>query len=312
MTCLQRVKSDLPELAQIAEEVTDYWPEHARFLETSLASLDSRQLQSANRLSRLVGRTFDGRLAKLASDYRWTCERLLEEELHFRRAGAYRHTRFADAKAEVYDNAGFMARYVNGLLLSQVLWANHAKSFDLYLHDFLSQSPKDYRHLEIGPGHGAWLYFAAEDPDCTEAVGWDISDSSLEAARRTLAHLEDRNDCCRLEARDIMQPADLYPGFDNVVVSEVLEHLEAPDRALRNLHSVIRPGGQIFVGMPVNSPAPDHIFHLETPEQVVDLVRQQGFTVTRVEAFPAAGYSEARARKARTTISCAVIAERCW
>jgi 2-polyprenyl-3-methyl-5-hydroxy-6-metoxy-1,4-benzoquinol methylase len=39
-------------------------------------------------------------------------------------------------------------------------------------------------------------------------------------------------------------------GFDVVVATEVIEHLFAPQRFLRNMHAVLKPGGVILVSTP--------------------------------------------------------------
>ncbi len=81
--------------------------------------------------------------------------------------------------------------------------------------------------------------------------------------------------------------------FDRIVISKVLDHLENPKNALERLRSVISPKGRLFVKMPVNSPASDHIFLLTHPHEVIDLVTAAGFE---------------KAIKISAAISCVVIA----
>jgi 2-polyprenyl-3-methyl-5-hydroxy-6-metoxy-1,4-benzoquinol methylase len=98
------------------------------------------------------------------------------------------------------------------------------------------------------------------------------------------------------------------PVWDSVVMSEVLEHLETPARALAFVRQSLRPGGRAFINVPVNCPAPDHIFLFSAPEEVIAAVRASGLQPIEAGIFPASGYTEDRARKMRATISCAVIA----
>jgi len=91
-------------------------------------------------------------------------------------------------------------------------------------------------------------------------------------------------------------------------MSEVLEHLETPARALAFVRQSLRPGGRAFINVPVNCPAPDHIFLFSAPEEVIAAVRASGLQPIEAGIFPASGYTEDRARKMRATISCAVIA----
>ena len=293
---------------RLTAAVVECWPDHARFLEKSAADLDTAERSAADALAGSILRLFaEDEIPDLVGHYRWTCERLLEEELHFRRTGRYRRESFAAAKAEVYDDSDFMVPYIDGLLLSQVLWSNHARVFALYRGSFLPGNPRDYRHLEVGPGHGLWLAAAAADPHCAEASAWDTSADSLAATRRSLDRLGVERPV-HLEQADVLAGPIRDARFNSVVISEVLEHLEDPAGALARLFAVMAPGGRLFVNMPINSPAPDHIYLLTEPEQVGALVEDAGFRIVEQGNYPASGYSEERARKIQATISCAVIA----
>ena len=301
-------RSKFPALCRLVDAALDAWPEHREFLEKSLPADDADELHHAEGVAALIGRLLGpGPAAGPFLDYRWTCERLLEEELHFHRTGGYRLKTFVEAKHQVYDDPAFMGRYVNGLLLSHLFWSNHRRVLRTFAERFLAGNPSGFRHLEVGPGHGLYLYLAAGDAKCRAATGWDVSDTSVSETRTALAKLGAPGHA-RVERRDVLGDLSGLGPFDSVVVSEVLEHLEDPARALVNLGRVMAPGGRIFVNMPVNSPAPDHIYLLESPEQVSGLVTENGFRATETLYFPATGYTEARARKAKATLSCVVIA----
>ena len=195
---------------------------------------------------------------------------VLEEEIEFRRSGHYRLSTFAEAERTVYSNRDIMTRYMDGLLLSQVLWANHIALLDYYVRDFLGGASAVSSHLEVGPGHGLLLFLASRViSGCV--TGWDVSDTSLQKTRAALDRLGARSGL-RLEKRNLVADEALTQPFDSVVISEVLEHLERPDTALATLRRRMSPGGRIFVNAPVNSPAIDHIYLFRTPEELVELV----------------------------------------
>src|SRR5262249_30627607 len=75
-----------PALSRLVELQLRVWPEHEEFLKTRFEHAD---LEFAEKLSGLIARATDS-LEELAVDYRWFCDRMNEEELHFRRTGAYR------------------------------------------------------------------------------------------------------------------------------------------------------------------------------------------------------------------------------
>jgi 2-polyprenyl-3-methyl-5-hydroxy-6-metoxy-1,4-benzoquinol methylase len=302
-----------PELAgtawgRLVAAVLTGYPEHADFVAKSFASCSPAVKQTAFRTAESIERLVEGRLDGALAGYRWMCGMVLEEELHFRRNGTYRYSRFDDANREVYANAPLMDKYMSGLLLSQILWSNHLEVFDFYVRDFVAHLDAGGRHLEVGPGHGLFLFQAAQG-QVKEVVGWDVSRTSLD---RTAGCLRELGVVCPviLEERNVFEPLALgdRARFDSIVISEVLEHVERPGDALATLHTCLAPAGRIFVNAPVNSPALDHIYLFKDPEDLVELVREAGFTVEATRFAPVTGRTEAKARKMRLPISVAVVA----
>ncbi len=76
---------------------------------------------------------------------RWLCGVFLDEELFFRRTGRYRLSTFAEAFDTVYANPGFMSRYMNGLLMTHVLWRNHTDMLRYFCDVFLPQIRAAFR-----------------------------------------------------------------------------------------------------------------------------------------------------------------------
>lgn len=73
--------------------------------------------------------------------------------------------------------------------------------------------------------------------------------------------------------------------FTSVVCSEVLEHLEWPREAMRQMFHVIRPGGQIVLTAPFSFPVhayPDDFFRY-TPSGIQSLLVEAGFKVTGIQ-----------------------------
>ena len=98
--------------------------------------------------------------------------------------------------------------------------------------------------------------------------------------------------------------------FDSITFSEVLEHMEKPGDALRSLHNVLSDDGFLFLHMPVNSPAPDHIFLLPSPEAVVEFAESHGFKVVDKFFAPQTGMTLESARERKKTISVALVAKK--
>ena len=291
---------------QIVDLVLAEWPEHAGYLLKSFEArsptlLDSTEsvAASALRLMKLDG-------ARFAADYRWTCDRLRDEELFFHREGRYRLATFAEAYAEVYSDSDYMDRYMRGLLLTEVLWYNHIATFDMFISRVLPAMDAPFSYLEVGPGHGLMTYFASQSPLARSIEAWDVSEVSLSHTRAAL-DLLGAGQAISLVATDVMN-AKPSRTYDLVVISEVLEHLERPDLALRSLRRAVAPGGRLFVNVPLNSPSPDHIYLFTTPQEVSELVEAAGFVVDQVELFATQGRPIEIALRQRISVSAGVVA----
>lgn len=282
-------------------------PHHEKFFNRRLGSSSPDELAGLDELAQHIAKLIGPRLDEFAADYAWLCQEQIAEELHFRREGRYRLDTFDEAYREVYSNAPYMSRYMNGLLMTQLWWSNHTQVFDFYRRGFLATNKPGYSHLEIGPGHGLFLYFAAADKAAGAVHGWDISEASIAATREALARLG-------VSRMPTLELVDLFKGptgaFDSIVFSEVLEHMEKPGESLEVIRSVMADDGRLFLNMPINSPAPDHLFNAETPEELEAFVVKHGFKILDRGFFPATNQTLDKARRNKLTISCAFIAGR--
>ena len=95
--------------------------------------------------------------------------------------------------------------------------------------------------------------------------------------------------------------------FTSIVFSEVLEHLERPRDALAILRRLLAEDGRMFLNAPVNSPAPDHLYLFETPEQILQMIVDAGFIVESSRLAPCTGATLERARKWKLSISVGII-----
>ena len=300
----------LPDTAwgSLLRHVAARWPEHREFLARSTGIASDATRETAQRIAPLIARLVGDDWDTSVEGYRWMCEMCLAEELVFRRTGNYRYSRFDDVRAVVYDDADVMAKYMNGLLLSQAVWPNHLAICDFYLRRFIERLEPSSRHLEVGPGHGLLLFLAAERLRA-DVAGWDVSATSLKKTEACLRALGTTRPLL-LEQRDIFAPTRPTDEarFDSLVLSEILEHLERPADALAFARRVLKPRGRLFVNAPINSPTVDHIWLFRTPEELIELVKDAGFEVEETRLAPVSDHPEARARKLGLGISVAVIA----
>jgi len=290
------------------------WPAHLRLLESSFQDRSETVLDVSEQLAAAIlqlAPTNTGGLMAMCEDYRYMCEEIfMPEEIHFRRHGSYRLASFAEANAACYANPVLMSRYMNGLLLSNVMWSNHANAFAFFCNEFLPHLPPGAQHLEIGPGHGLLLYFAANCPQVASITGWDISPTSVDKTRIALQTLgAPLQPSLVLQDMFIASQPEPGAGFDSLVMSEILEHLEDPVTALRSAARAVKPGGLVYINVPANSPAPDHIFLFKGLAHVESLVREAGLAVIESRAYPMSGTSLQRAEKHKLTVTCVLIAQ---
>lgn len=289
----------------IIENLLRYWPEHAGYI--CKVKYRFYKYERMHDLARIILKIAGNDLDSLIKGYRWMCEMMLEEEIYFCRHHRYRFSLFAEVNQLIYQNSELMTYYMDGLLLSQILWSNHIEIFDFYVNEFLAAIKNSTSHLEIGPGHGLFLYYAAQAIKGTVS-GWDISPSALEKTATCLKKLNS-DICVNLECNDITKAqSGNNARFDSLVISEVLEHVEDPQFTLDALVNFAAPGAKLFINVPINSPSIDHIFHFKTPEEVIRLVENSKLIVNKVFLAPAACHTESVARKIKSTISCAIFA----
>lgn len=299
------ISQEYPALRRFADAQLRLSPGHRKFLDRRFASGSPDEMTFSEGIARKIERMVEGGVERSCADYAWLCDQMLAEELHFRRHKRYRMAAFDQARREIYSNETYMTRYMNGLLTTYLWWRNHTQVLQFYVGQFLAHNPPGFSHLEIGPGHGLLLLLAAEHPRTGAAVGWDISEASIAATRAAFRNAGMTNPPT-LEVRDLS--AAPMGSFQSVVLSEVLEHLERPRRALESIRALMQPEARLFVNMPINSPAPDHLFNVETPEALEAFLVAAGYAVEDRRIFPATNQSLEDARRKRLTISCVFIA----
>ncbi|WP_437632267.1 class I SAM-dependent methyltransferase [Sorangium sp. So ce854] len=96
------------------------------------------------------------------------------------------------------------------------------------IHDLFIEANPVQRVLEIGVGEGFLSGYLSEKFPEKQFTGVDLNPADIERLQRQFPSIEARVGT----AYDL---GDLPAGFDLVICAEVLEHLEAPDRALAEI-----------------------------------------------------------------------------
>lgn len=124
------------------------------------------------------------------------------------------------------------------------------------------------RVLDVGCGYGA-LSLSLSEGEGVDIVGMDVLGTRLESVRAKMAA---RNRATIARVRLVAADAHHLPfrdaTFDAVVATEVLEHLDEPERLFREAHRVLRPGGRFLITTPNAKALPYRMLRL-LPERAV-------------------------------------------
>ena len=162
----------------------------------------------------------------------------------------------------------------------------HAWMFS-QIQDFVGASV-----LEVGAGSGNLTQFLVDRAEVT----------ALDESREALEFAAGRVGDARLETvvADISDPADVaglaQQGFDTIVSSNVLEHIEDDFGAVANMHAILKPaGGRVLLIVPAHQQlfgsldrAAGH-YRRYSRTQLTALLRAAGFEILRARYVNAIG-----------------------
>jgi 2-polyprenyl-3-methyl-5-hydroxy-6-metoxy-1,4-benzoquinol methylase len=275
---LEAALTPYPSLERIVTSVLAIWPQHAPFAARHFASCDAGRLAFLDTLSERALMLIGADLSRYCADYRWMCNFFMKYEMQFRRNHGVEHTEFSAILGKFYKNHDQMGQYMRGLMLSQILWRQHGGAVAFFAQRFVPMLKRGYDYLEIGPGHGLWLSFAATDPRCTSLTAWDVAEASLALTRNGLAAMGIARKV-QLELQDVCAAPPARPRFDAAVISQVLELVSSPGDAVAHLAASLRANGLLFVNAPTRLVAPDHIRQWRDHVEVDALLTASGLDI---------------------------------
>lgn len=227
---------------------------------------------------------------------------IFDEELSFFRTGKYSNSSFEEVNKKVYNNPEVMEYHTIGLLMFEIFTLANYIKFQFFIETLQNSKNNIANYLEIGGGHGLYVWQAqkiiAGNPDFNLV---DISETSINIARVFLRGIP-----VNYFQQDILtfnSPA----GYDFISVCEVIEHLERPEELLIKVKSLLKPGGRIFLTVPINNPTIDHIYLFESVEKIRSMLRQNGLTILNEKSVPFQNVSLPEAVKRKLAIDYLVL-----
>lgn len=243
----------------------------------------------------------------LADSYNFINTMVMEETYYFERNKTYRFTSFEEVNEKVYQNDGYMKKYMIGLCISDYIWIQHLEILRWFRWNLknLSEIGRD-SYLEIGPGLGQYLSKALKYGKFQDYLAVDLSPTSVEQCKKYMTYCGiDETKYCILQ-KDFFNLSS-EQKFDFIVMGEVLEHVEQPLEMMKKIHSLLNEHGRAFITTVINAPAVDHIYLFRSEQEVLAMVQQAGFVVEDHICITAGGIPMEQAVKRRYAINIAMI-----
>lgn len=147
---------------------------------------------------------------------------------------------------------------------------SHRARYGWYLNWLISHLKADYRYLDLGCRNGEFLVQLRERTDAWKLWGVDVHEESVMiAGDRGIASY----------CHDIHNLGFDNDFFDFVFMIHILEHTHNPTRVLWQAERVVKPGGKIFIEVPLE-PKTDkiptrwgHWYTFQNPQMLIDLIK---------------------------------------
>jgi SAM-dependent methyltransferase len=278
-------------------DLEDYYDEHDLIL---FLSLDAVRKMKGDRVCALADEILSFLCRRGVEDpfrrYADRVKTLQTLQQSFEKTGRYPASCYAEVQPVDLEE------YNLALLLSFVV-TNHRFEILEWLADFLAW-PVDgpQRLLSVGFGTGYELKLARGQCPAWELEAFDRSPDVARYAADLLAHFGCDASCLRLEEFPLEREEGIgaYESrYGKVVLCEVLEHLEQPARAIRNLGSTLAPGGHMFLTMAINLAQEDHIHLYRSPDEARRQVLAAGLEIEREWVTPVTARAFAEGDRAK-------------
>ncbi len=267
-----------PILTSIIDNIETKDARHAKKLNQRLSDLEPEFYQRAEDFFQTYKHVLekDGKTLEDGIDnYLRMINDYVFQQIRFMQTGEYTCKSFQEAYEQVYSKPEVMEYYMSGLIMSQFLWKHHYDIFTFFTNNLKEQAGSLKSYLEVGGGHGIHLMEAMEI--LGEQIRYDlidISESSIRIAKQFLPV-----DRVNFFLNDIYE-FPVKEKYDFITMGEVLEHVEKPVELLQKLGDLLNENGTVFITVPGNAPAIDHIYLFHNKEHLINTIETAGLKVT--------------------------------
>jgi 2-polyprenyl-3-methyl-5-hydroxy-6-metoxy-1,4-benzoquinol methylase len=143
--------------------------------------------------------------------------------------------------------------------------------------------------IEVGCGSGLLLQYVPKSFDIT---GVDFSQGNLDKAKEKNPHVS----FFKADLNDKNDWVDYSEGFDTVLCSEVVEHIENDKTAMEILYSLVKPGGVLVLTVPAFNllfsefDRKEGHFRRYSKKQISSLIEHAGFRIEQCRYWNVMGF----------------------
>lgn len=262
-------------IREILEEITRKDPFHARTLIKGMEELKGKEYA---RLINMIFNYFNKQglsAREVSEDYLKMIADMRREMKYFSIYGEYSCKNQEEAYNKVYSNPEVMGYYMNALILTNLLWSHHFEMFD-YFSVIIKHLPIKSAHkrvLDVGSGHGLYIDAVRRSNGNSKIDILDISASSLKVIKEMIG-----GEGLNFIQSDILE-YDSKDKYDFIILGEILEHMDNPLELLKKAEELLHEDGLMWISVPTNAPAIDHVYLFKNEKEVLDLIALAGFYV---------------------------------
>lgn len=269
--------TDLKKIAALIEEQN---PLQANQLEKVMQMLTPKEINEANRELDFFSKRLNYTESEIVNAYLWFTNKFMEAQVHFKRTGKYPHSSFAEIE-DYYSDDSMMRNYVVSLAVTLYTLPQHIKVMRFYKDSFrfAPHLRKGANYLEIGPGHGHLLVTAMENSNYDFYTAVDIAKSAVETTEKYVKYCLPEKTNYKVLCEDFFDFDSSSEKYDAIVMGEVLEHVEEPERFLKKIYDLASDNAYIYISTAVNAPSFDHIYQFNMVEEVEEMFIRCGLSV---------------------------------
>ena len=205
----------------------------------------------------------------------------IKQASSFLREGNYGYKSFNEIKKTIYDNEDVMMQiYMPGLLTAYISMLNLYTKYDFFMKKFLPMINDNSIGIDVGFGEGFYLWKILENTKNVRCNGMDISPYAIEFTTNLLTCTKIKSNRYNLYLGDINKKINCQEkSQDFVVLAEIIEHLEKPERAIMEISPMLKRGGILFLSTVINNNHMDHISNFESPDVIEEMLVRNGFNI---------------------------------